>query len=188
MKFIKIFSLAVVFTALSCTSNAQSKTETFKVNGNCGMCKAKIEKAAIAAGATAANWQADKKELTVTYVSSSTNAAKIQQKVAEIGYDNAGFKATTESYNKLHGCCKYDRTASPNAEVKAACCSAGTPCGHHEEASAENKTKKCATNEQCTKAANGEKKCCKEGTDAMNCCKDGKCTNEGNCDKPCCKK
>jgi periplasmic mercuric ion binding protein len=186
MKSIKILSLAVAFTALSCTSNAQSKTETYKVNGNCGMCKSKIEKAAKEAGAKDASWDMDKKELTVTYKTSSTNAAKIQQKVAESGYDNAGFKATTDAYNKLHGCCKYNRTASPSNEVKAACCSGDAKCGHH--ADTDHKTMDCCKDGKCTKEGHSGKDCCKAGHDAMSCCKDGKCTNEGHCDKPCCKK
>ena len=47
------------------------------------MCKSSIEKAAKAAGATTAEWNKDSKALTVTYNSTSTNTAKIQQKIAE---------------------------------------------------------------------------------------------------------
>lgn len=101
---------------ISSLSFAQTKTETFNVSGNCGMCKTKIEKAAKDAGASAASWDVDAKQLTVTYKSSTTNAAKIQQKVAEVGYDNAGFKATAEAYNKLHGCCKYERETAAASE------------------------------------------------------------------------
>jgi periplasmic mercuric ion binding protein len=159
MKSLKIFSLAIAFAAAT-TINAQTKTESFKVNGNCGMCKSKIEKAAKEAGAKDANWDADKKELTVTYKSTTTNSAKIQQKVADVGYDNVGFKATADSYNKLHGCCKYDRAASPDASAKAACCSGDTKCEHHDG----------------------------EQHDKMSCCKDGKCSKPGHDGKDCCKK
>lgn len=120
MNTLKLSSFIAFFMAIASFSFAQTtKTETFKVSGNCGMCKSKIEKAAKEAGAITASWNVETKELTVKYNSKSTNAAKIQQKVANTGYDNAGFKAPDEAYNKLHGCCKYDRTESPDNE---ACC------------------------------------------------------------------
>ena len=152
--------------AFATVSFAQTKTESFKVSGNCGMCKAKIEKSAKAAGATEANWDADKQELTVTYSSSTTNAAKIQQKIADVGYDNAGFTSTLEAYNKLPGCCKYERSASETNEGKMECCKDG----------------------KCTKEGHSGKDCCKKDGDKKDCCKEGKCTKEGHDGKDCCKK
>lgn len=185
MKMVRILPLA----ALLFTANiifGQTVTETFSVSGNCGMCKSKIEKAAKDAGAKEATWDADKKEITVTFKSSSTNTAKIQQKIADAGYDNAGFKGNNEAYNKLHACCKYDRTAA-SATMKSCC---GENC--------EMKDGKCADMEKCKAAgcckdneackANG---CCSGNTnagEAMDCCKDGKCTKPGHNGKDCCKK
>ena len=122
MKAFKILSIGSFFLASSIMAIAQSKTETFKVSGNCGMCKNKIEKAAKEAGAKTADWNVDTKDLTITYKTSSTNTAKIQQKIAAVGYDNAGAKATTEAYKKLHGCCQYDRSSEAN------CCPEGSAC------------------------------------------------------------
>lgn len=139
MKALKIFSLAVLSIALTTVATAQTKTETFQVSGNCGMCKAKIEKAAKDAGAKTAVWNEETKNLTITYKTSSTNTAKIQQEIASVGYDNAGAKASTESYNKLHACCQYDRTATAN-EAKADCCKDG----------------------KCTKEGHNGKDCCKK--------------------------
>ena len=51
MKTLRIFSLATLFMAVAAVASAQTKTETFKVSGNCGMCKSNIEKAAKDAGA-----------------------------------------------------------------------------------------------------------------------------------------
>ena len=45
---------------------AQLNNGDFKVSGNCGMYKSKIEKAAKEAGAKDASWDADKQEITVT--------------------------------------------------------------------------------------------------------------------------
>ncbi len=150
MNTFKIFLSAIIFTTFSFTAAAQEKTETFKVSGNCGMCKNKIEKAAKSAGATYAVWDEDTKELVVKYNSTSSNAAKIQEKIAETGYDNAGATATKESYDKLHGCCKYER------EDAASCC----------------------TKDGCSKAAT--ENCCVGGkcTKAMDCCEGGKCSKD----------
>lgn len=183
MKALKIFSLAALSLALTTVATAQTKTETFKVSGNCGMCKTKIEKAAKDAGAKSATWDTDKKELTVSYKSSSTNAAKIQEKIAEVGYDNVGFKATTEAYNKLHGCCKYERSTS---ETKAACCSDGASCSHGDHSGMAKED--CCKDGKCSKEGHDGKDCCKKDGEKMDCCKDGKCTKEGHNGKDCCKK
>ena len=178
MKTLKIFSLAALSLAFATVATAQTKTETFKVSGNCGMCKSKIEKAAKEAGAKSANWNAETQDITVTYKSSSTNTAKIQEKIAFVGYDNAGAKATSEAYNKLHGCCKYDRNSS---EKKASCCSDEASCNHagddHHSAKAD-----CCKDGKCSKEGHDGKDCCK-----MDCCKDGKCSKEGHNGKDCCK-
>lgn len=129
MKTFKIFSIIALCIAFSTTSFAQSKTDTIPVSGNCGMCKNNIEKAAKKAGAASADWNTESKILTVKYNSSSTNAAKIQQSIASVGYDTRDFKAADEAYDKLHSCCKYERVKKdeqPSASVqkgKADCCS-----------------------------------------------------------------
>lgn len=132
MKTLSIFLLACSFTFFSNNDIAaqSKKTETFEVSGNCGMCKSNIEKAAKAAGASYAVWNEESKKLTVTYAK-NTSTAKIQQKIAAAGYDNAGAKAADEAYNKLHACCQYERTL--NAEMKAvqdekACTTGGDCC------------------------------------------------------------
>jgi len=159
MKSLRIFSIAALFMAVATVTTAQTKTESFKVSGNCGMCKSNIEKAAKSAGASSATWNEETKVLTVSYKSSTTNTAKIQKEIAKVGYDNEGLKATTESYNKLHGCCKYERTSSTTDEAKADCCAKGD---HTAE--------------------------CKDGAAKADCCKDGKCTKPGHNGKDCCKK
>lgn len=170
MKTLKIFSTTLICCSIAIASFAQkTKTETFKVSGNCGMCETKIEKAAKSAGASYAEWNKDTKVITVKYKSTSSNLAKIQKSIAEAGYDNAGVKATTESYNNLHSCCQYEREDS-------------------------NAAKACCDNEKCTKEGCAGMDCCKDKecckTDSMakmDCCKDGKCTKEGHNGKDCCK-
>ena len=168
MKSLKIFSTVLLCCAIAATSFSQkTKTETFQVSGNCGMCEAKIEKAAKAAGATYADWNKDTKIITVKYSSTSSNLAKIQKSIADAGYDNVGVKSTTEAYDNHHACCKYDRTAvATTGNEKMDCCKDG----------------------KCTKEGHDGKDCCKkDGTVKMDCCKDGKCTKEGHDGKDCCK-
>jgi len=110
MKHLIIIIIAVSAFLFSSTSFAQEvNTDTVKVWGNCGMCKKTIEKAAKSAGAKTASWNADLHQLIVSYKSDKTSNLKIQQAVAESGYDTQDVTAPDEAYNKLHGCCQYDR-------------------------------------------------------------------------------
>lgn len=168
MKTFKIALTALLFTCLTLSVSAQEKTEKYKVSGNCGMCKNKIEKAAKAAGATYANWDEDTKQLEVKYASNTTNSAKILEKVAETGYDNEGAKATDEAYDKLHGCCKYERATASSDE--ASCCDGGK-CTHED-------AKSCCVDGKCVNADKGccvDGKCTKAGDD---CCEGGKCKHD----------
>jgi hypothetical protein len=163
MKTLKIFSFLPLLMAFAIVSFAQkTTTESIHVSGNCGMCEAKIEKTAKQAGASTAEWNKDTKVLIIKYNSSTTNAAKIQQAIANVGYDTRDFKATEGSYNKLPACCQYDRAAS----AKPDCCKDG----------------------KCTKPGHDGKDCCASADQKMDCCKDGKCTQPGHDGKDCCKK
>lgn len=157
-----ILSLLVLLLSLNL---AAQQSATFAVSGNCGMCKSRIEKAAKEAGATEASWNVESKQLSITLPANVT-LASIQQKVAAVGHDNAGAKASDEVYNKLHGCCKYDR-ASAYADSKESCCKSGESCKKDEHKSTEGKHKKCSTKENCTK----DGKCSKSSKDGKDCCK-----------------
>ena len=100
---------AFVLMIVSGTAFAQEKTENIKVFGNCGMCKNRIEKNLKMEGITVAKWDIDTKILTVTYNPAQISNDDIQKKVASVGHDTEKFSAPDEVYNKLHGCCKYDR-------------------------------------------------------------------------------
>ena len=191
MKTIRLFSLTALLAAVTTITFAQTKTSSFQVSGNCGMCKSRIEKAAKEAGATDARWEASTQQLTVTYSSTTTNEAKIQEKIAAVGHDNAGFKATMDVYNKLPGCCKYDKTA---ATEKMDCCKDGkcTNAGHCDKPCCKKDGEAkmdCCKDGKCSKQGHEGKDCCKkEGEMKMDCCKDGKCSKEGHSGKDCCKK
>lgn len=95
--------------------HAQTKTDTFKTWGNCGMCKERIETAARSAGATAAGWDAETKLLQVSFDSTKTSLGSIQQQIAAAGHDTPLFAATNKAYEALPGCCKYERKEQPAA-------------------------------------------------------------------------
>ncbi|MCR6719817.1 MAG: cation transporter [Chitinophagaceae bacterium] len=196
MKTLKIFSIAALLISLSFTAIAQkNQTVTIPVSGNCGMCKTNIEKAAKKAGASKADWDTEAKTLTVTFAS-STNLSKIQETVAEAGYDTRDVKATDAAYNKLHACCKYERVSAAAATEPAAHCQANCDmkdgkCTNMEAC----KAKGCCKDEADCKA----KGCCKENKEHAAAGKDGACCGKHDakavakedgkaCDKDCCKK
>ena len=118
MKSLKIFLtviLGAVFmiSAAGQTSSQQkatsAKTESFKVLGNCEMCKTRIEKAAKADGAATADWNVKTKMLTVSFDPSKTSLESLGKKMASVGHDTEKYRAEDKVYNGLPACCKYER-------------------------------------------------------------------------------
>jgi copper chaperone CopZ len=116
MKKIKFIIIAVFAVVLSMNTFAQAqnqskvattKTDTISVSGNCGMCKARIEKAAKIDGVSKAEWDEDTKVLTFVYDPAKVKIEDVQKKVASVGHDTGEFKADDQTYNNLPGCCKY---------------------------------------------------------------------------------
>ncbi|MFC2111139.1 heavy-metal-associated domain-containing protein [Bacteroidota bacterium] len=85
-----------------------TKTDTITVNGACGMCETRIEKATQAVkGVTKADWSSKTQQLIVTYDETKTEINKIHEAVSKVGHDTELMKADDKTYNALHGCCKY---------------------------------------------------------------------------------
>jgi copper chaperone CopZ len=101
-----IISIIILITG---TLSAQVKTDTFAVNGNCNMCKERIEKAADIKGVSFANWDVKTNKLTVKYNSEKVSIDDIQKSIANAGHDTPAHKADNKVYEKLHHCCQYDR-------------------------------------------------------------------------------
>jgi hypothetical protein len=111
----KLFYKIVVsaFAVASLQANAQiknAKTETLTVYGNCGMCKTTIEKAATEKKVSEAAWDKESHKLTLTYDSEKTTSDALLKKVAYAGYDNEKYLAPLDAYNRLPGCCRYERS------------------------------------------------------------------------------
>lgn len=156
MKMLKTILLSVLFIMMATIGVAQTKTKTFTVAGECGMCKKKIESTAKGAGASNALWNMNTKALTVKYNSTSTNKAKIEKAIAAVGYDTPDYKTTEAAYNNLHTCCKYERG---NTSFANSCCN-----------DAACKEAACTKDGACAK----DMSCCKEvGCDKKDCCKKG---------------
>jgi uncharacterized protein YabN with tetrapyrrole methylase and pyrophosphatase domain len=114
IKFIiaSIMSIVLTVSVVSAQTKSAPKTESVKIWGNCGMCKTTIEKAAKDAGATTAVWNKTTKMLKITYLESVTSNAKIQEKIASVGYDTKDVTAPDAVYNELPECCQYERKAA----------------------------------------------------------------------------
>jgi copper chaperone CopZ len=116
MKQVKFIMATVLLFGFGTIASAQAeieksvvKTKTFKVWGECGMCKSRIEKAAKAEGAVTAVWDLKTDMLAVTFDESKTNVDAFSKKMAALGHDTEKYKAAEEVYAKLPGCCHYER-------------------------------------------------------------------------------
>ncbi len=82
---------------------------SFKVGGNCEMCKDRIEKAALAVtGVSSAMWDAETMELHVNHTK-GISIDNVHKAIAEAGHDTDKTKAPDAVYNELPECCLYDR-------------------------------------------------------------------------------
>lgn len=134
---IVVLALAFIQLIGFTQSKGSVKTETveFKVYGNCGMCKNRIEKALKVDGVESAGWDANSKMVTVVYDKKNITKDQLHELVAEAGHDTDLVRAEDETYNKLHSCCKYERAeiimeeandshqhSGAGAKTKHSCC------------------------------------------------------------------
>ena len=84
-------------------------TETFKVWGNCDMCKARIEKGLKMDGISKAIWDKKSKIVTIAYDPMLINIPEMKKRIASFGHDTRKYRAPDEVYAKLPVCCQYQR-------------------------------------------------------------------------------
>lgn len=103
----KILGISALFIASM--FGKDETIETLQVRGNCGMCKARIEKALNINGVKQADWDVKSKTLTVRYEPQTIKLTQIEGAVTAAGHDTEKVKAPDTTYVKLPGCCQYDR-------------------------------------------------------------------------------
>jgi periplasmic mercuric ion binding protein len=115
-----IFSLFIISIFISCITEKDIDTtktvvvkgitkSTFKVWGNCDMCKKTIENSLINDGIVHANWNAEAKLVEVSYDNKKITIDQIQKNIASVGYDTQLYKGDDNAYSQLPKCCQYDR-------------------------------------------------------------------------------
>ncbi|MEN8887156.1 MAG: heavy-metal-associated domain-containing protein [Winogradskyella sp.] len=104
-KIILIFTVLVTTATFAQNKNLKTSIE---VDGVCGMCKDRIEKAAIRTkGVKSAVWNVDTHELKLIIDERKTSIKVISKNLASVGHDTKEIKATEEQYNSVHPWCKY---------------------------------------------------------------------------------
>lgn len=107
----RIESIGDVNSAVAPTAmNSGTSRQSFKVSGNCTMCKARIEKVARSVtGVSKADWNITTKMLAIEFDPQKAKVADVQAAIARSGHDNDGANASTATYDNLPPCCQYKR-------------------------------------------------------------------------------
>ncbi|MFT4522843.1 MAG: mercuric ion binding protein [Bacteroidia bacterium] len=101
-KLVLLTLSAIIFT----TAFAKVLTTTFKVEGQCGECKERIEAALDAEGVIFAEWDVDSKLLTVKYNNKKISLDDVHAKISAAGYSTSKVKANPTAEKLLPGCCQ----------------------------------------------------------------------------------
>jgi copper chaperone CopZ len=135
-------AILVLLSGTACYAQVKnSKTETVKIYGNCGMCETTIEKAGNKKKIAKVDWNKDTKMATITYDATKTNQADILKRIALAGYDSDSFLAPDDVYAKLPECCQYERVKKTVAKTETPTIVPTTPkaedhTGHNHNGSA----------------------------------------------------
>jgi len=93
---------------------------TLAVYGNCKMCKARIEKAAMSIyGVSSAAWEEKTGLMKVSYLSTEVSPKDIHLKMTEVGHDTNKAVTNETAYEKLPTCCRYKRANNIEVEYQA---------------------------------------------------------------------
>ncbi|HWK58029.1 MAG TPA: TonB-dependent receptor plug domain-containing protein [Parapedobacter sp.] len=97
--------LGLLLIATTWSATAQDST-SFTVAGVCGMCKARIEKAADGSGLTNAKWDANTQLLTLHH-NATYDVEAARQRILAAGHDVDNLAASQAAYEQLPACCQY---------------------------------------------------------------------------------
>jgi copper chaperone CopZ len=97
------------FTNCNSQTKAGEQKLSFKVWGNCEMCKKTIETALDVKGIKSAEWNVDSKMIQVVFNPEKMTETKIHQLISASGYDTDKEKGDDKAYKELPDCCQYTR-------------------------------------------------------------------------------
>ncbi|WP_396192365.1 heavy-metal-associated domain-containing protein [Flavobacterium sp.] len=108
-----ILGMMLLFVTLSTQAQGKKNKNAkldIEVNGNCEMCKKRIEKAVFSVkGVKSADYHIDDKTLHLIINEEKCSSLDVKKAIAKAGHDSDEVKATDADYDKLHGCCQYER-------------------------------------------------------------------------------
>jgi copper chaperone CopZ len=105
-----MFVLFLGFQMQAQEKKNKNAKHTIEVNGNCDMCKKRIEKAARSVhGVKVAVWHQDHHDVHLTIDETKCSLDDVHQAIAKAGHDTDKVKADDAVYEKLHACCLYER-------------------------------------------------------------------------------
>jgi len=108
-----VFGMMLLFVALSTQAQVKKSKNakyTIEVNGNCDLCKKRIEKAAFSiSGVKSAVWDVESHQLNLIVNEEKCSVLDVKKALANVGHDTDEVKASDEVYQKLHSCCQYER-------------------------------------------------------------------------------
>ncbi len=99
--------LSLGFQAFGQNNSKTFLTTEFKVYGLCGLCKERIENAALIKGVKKAEWNKETGVLKVILNPEKVKPEDIHKAVAAAGHDTDLIKADDKIYKKLPKCCAY---------------------------------------------------------------------------------
>lgn len=112
-----IIVISFFFVVINMQSQERKKDKNakvvFKVDGICGMCKKRIETAALKTkGVKFAIWDVNTHLLNLIMDERKTEVATVQKNILKVGHDillsdDKKLVAADEAYNSVHPCCKY---------------------------------------------------------------------------------
>lgn len=107
-KIVFVLSLLLVGFTTQAQKKKKNAKVTIEVDGICGMCKKRIETAALKTkGVKFASWNVKTHTLNLILDERKTTVKTVQKSIAAVGHDSKGVKATEKAYNSVHPCCKY---------------------------------------------------------------------------------
>lgn len=121
-----LFSFLLIAASISVIGQRKIET-TFIVDGECNMCKKRIESALETKGIIFSEWNVDSKELFVAFKPKKITIGEIHERINSVGHDTERSLASDSIYSTIHGCCRYRSTQSPEMTPPSDTLSDDTP-------------------------------------------------------------